>query len=378
MTLYGLSLKQPWAALVVHGRKTVEVRRWPTTRRGLVLIHAARVPDDRPAAWKHVPPELLPAARQTGGLVGAAVLTDCRPYRNLEVFVADQARHLNEPGWFQEGLHGFVFDKAARLPFRPWTAQVRFFRVEGVSLDGLPSELGGRAATGSRLLVSVRSAAEARAARAGGCDLLDAKEPAAGPLGAVSPAVLAEILAAADGVPVSAALGELPDGPLPDVADDVAYVKVGLAGWAENDWRGRLAVVRSPRLVAAAYADHMRARSPTPEAVLAAAIDLRLAAFLVDTWDKEGGGLLGALGRGRLAALVARAKSAGMPVALAGALTAETIAALRDLAPDWFAVRGAACDGGRAGTVSTRRVAELAALTRGPLHFAPGLPGVAL
>ena len=42
---YALSLKQPWAALLVYGRKTVEVRRWATKRRGPVLIHAARVPD---------------------------------------------------------------------------------------------------------------------------------------------------------------------------------------------------------------------------------------------------------------------------------------------------------------------------------------------
>ena len=27
---YALSLKQPWAALVVFGRETIEVRRWPT------------------------------------------------------------------------------------------------------------------------------------------------------------------------------------------------------------------------------------------------------------------------------------------------------------------------------------------------------------
>ena len=63
MTLYALSLKQPWAALLVHGRKTIEVRRWATKRRGPVLIHAARVPDPRPEAWAQLPPELREAAR---------------------------------------------------------------------------------------------------------------------------------------------------------------------------------------------------------------------------------------------------------------------------------------------------------------------------
>ena len=37
-----------------------------------------------------------------------------------------------------------------------------------------------------QLLVSVRSAEEAAAALAGGADLIDAKDPAAGPLGPVS------------------------------------------------------------------------------------------------------------------------------------------------------------------------------------------------
>src|SRR5947199_331497 len=47
---YALSFKQPWAALLVHGLKSIEVRVWPIARRGPVLIHAARIPDPRPDA----------------------------------------------------------------------------------------------------------------------------------------------------------------------------------------------------------------------------------------------------------------------------------------------------------------------------------------
>src|SRR3954471_13491876 len=78
---YALSLKQPWAALLAHGRKTIEIRRWPTARRGIVLIHAARIPDERPEAWAQVPPELADAARLCGGIIGVADLTSCIPYR---------------------------------------------------------------------------------------------------------------------------------------------------------------------------------------------------------------------------------------------------------------------------------------------------------
>src|SRR5262249_41758287 len=96
-TQYALSLKQPSTTLLVHGLKTIEVRRWPTARRGLVLIHAARVSDERPEAWAKVPAELLDEARVVGGIIGVGDLTDCVAYRTLEAFAADQNRHLNEP-----------------------------------------------------------------------------------------------------------------------------------------------------------------------------------------------------------------------------------------------------------------------------------------
>jgi hypothetical protein len=35
-----LSVKQPWASLIASGRKSIELRRWPTRYRGPVLILA--------------------------------------------------------------------------------------------------------------------------------------------------------------------------------------------------------------------------------------------------------------------------------------------------------------------------------------------------
>jgi hypothetical protein len=128
--LYAISLKQPWAALLVHGRKTIEVRRWPTARRGRVLIHASRVSDDRPEAWQWVPPELEASARLVGGIVGAAELIGCHAYRTRERFLADQPRHLNDAAWYQGTvLYGFTFKNPAVLPFRPFAGWMRFFPV---------------------------------------------------------------------------------------------------------------------------------------------------------------------------------------------------------------------------------------------------------
>jgi hypothetical protein len=130
-TMYALSLKQPWAALLAHGLKTIEVRRWPTARRGRIFIHAARISDDRPEAWKHVSEELKPAALMVGGIVGAADLTSCLPYRSREVFSKDQPCHLNEPEWFDGSImYGFTFANAAVVPFQKYPGWMRFFPIE--------------------------------------------------------------------------------------------------------------------------------------------------------------------------------------------------------------------------------------------------------
>jgi hypothetical protein len=128
---YALSLKQPWATLMVNGLKTIEVRRWPTSRRGRILIHAARIPDPRPEAWKHVTKELEDAANLLGGIIGEADLTGCLVYRTQDAFQKDQPRHLNEPEWFDGSLlYGFSFANAVVLPYRKYPGWMRFFPVE--------------------------------------------------------------------------------------------------------------------------------------------------------------------------------------------------------------------------------------------------------
>jgi hypothetical protein len=134
-TYHALSLKQPWAALLVHGRKSIEVRKWSTPRRGLILIHAARVSDERAEAWKHVPEQLLPAARLTGGIIGCAQLQGCRTYATAEAFALDQDYHLNELDWFEPTRYGFVFTQPKELPFHPYPGWMRFFAVEGVTVS---------------------------------------------------------------------------------------------------------------------------------------------------------------------------------------------------------------------------------------------------
>lgn len=133
-SVYALSIKQPWAALVVHGLKRVEIRRWRAYRTGPILIHAAGQPDRRREAWAKVPPDLLSSTELLGGIVGAVRLVGVREYHRPEEFCRDLSLHLNEPSWFRPPLlFGFEFAEPSVLPFRPCPGWVRFFRVEGVN-----------------------------------------------------------------------------------------------------------------------------------------------------------------------------------------------------------------------------------------------------
>jgi hypothetical protein len=125
-----LSIKQPWATLVAHGLKTIEIRRWETSQRGRVYIHAARAADDRDYGWKLVPKFLLAKTSMAGGIIGVAELTDCVTYESVETFEADRIFHLNEPSWYSPPcMFGFKFANAQFVPFRKMRGYVRFFSI---------------------------------------------------------------------------------------------------------------------------------------------------------------------------------------------------------------------------------------------------------
>lgn len=128
---YALSIKQPWATLLLAGLKTIEIRKWPTTVRGLVYIHAARVPDDRDEGWQLITDELKPLTELRGGIIGAAELTECLMYRTPQGFTADVPLHRNDPAWFEAPrMYGFRFRKPQQVPFFACRGQVKFFTVE--------------------------------------------------------------------------------------------------------------------------------------------------------------------------------------------------------------------------------------------------------
>lgn len=94
-----LSLKQPFAELILQGRKKIELRKWNTKFRGEFLIHASKKPDEK--SMKSFNFTNLP----TGCIVGKATLTDVKIYKNKAEHDKDKNLHLASEEW---GNYGFI------------------------------------------------------------------------------------------------------------------------------------------------------------------------------------------------------------------------------------------------------------------------------
>jgi len=129
--IVAISVKQPWAALLVAGVKSVEVRTWQTNRRGRVLIHASKIADPRPEGWNLITtPQLQELADLRGGIIGVGDLADCVRYATPTAFEAAVDQHRNAPEWFRpSGLYGFVFQNLRPIAFQAYPGQTMFFTV---------------------------------------------------------------------------------------------------------------------------------------------------------------------------------------------------------------------------------------------------------
>lgn len=68
-----ISIKQPWASLIINGFKTYEFRTWRTKYRGKLLIHASKV-FDKKAAERF---KSLNLDYPVGAIIGEVELKDC-------------------------------------------------------------------------------------------------------------------------------------------------------------------------------------------------------------------------------------------------------------------------------------------------------------
>jgi uncharacterized protein (UPF0264 family) len=110
-----------------------------------------------------------------------------------------------------------------------------------------------------------------------------------------------------------------------------------------------------------------------PDEVLAFALDNCCPALLIDTWNKSAGNLFDHWPSASLGAFLANVKSSEVAIVLAGSLAGPAFGEALQLAPNLVAVRTAACQGGRNGTIRAERVQSLRCLIGGPVGLADPL-----
>ena len=129
--MIALSIRQPWAWMILHAGKDIENRDWQTKMRGRVLIHASKgmTRDEWEGAWKFAlgsgaSPKAVAAGLtrdniQRGGIIGSVEIADC---------VAD-----SDSRWFV-GRYGFVLRDPRPMPFVPYRGALGFFGVPAAAL----------------------------------------------------------------------------------------------------------------------------------------------------------------------------------------------------------------------------------------------------
>jgi len=116
-----LTLKQPWAELVLQGRKKIELRKWNTKFRGKFLIHSSKVSDEE--GMRKFGFDKLPC----GFILGETNLIEVKKYKDSSEFEKDRSRHLATKDW---GDYGFLLEDVRRIKPIPAMGQLGFWNFE--------------------------------------------------------------------------------------------------------------------------------------------------------------------------------------------------------------------------------------------------------
>jgi hypothetical protein len=121
-SIKALTIRQPWAELILRGRKPYELRSWRTNHRGPLVIHAAMRVDSEDTKRLGLNPEKL----ITGSFVGVAVLSDVRRYTSED---ARLLRGKRAGGRWYPHLFSWVLKKPRRISPIKAKGQLGLFNV---------------------------------------------------------------------------------------------------------------------------------------------------------------------------------------------------------------------------------------------------------
>ena len=120
-----LSVSQPFADLIVLGKKTIELRKWNTNFRGELLIHAPLKIRREDANRLRINKKFV-----TGAIVGKVEIYDVKKYDSQKQVKLDQQFHFASKN-FHDRTFGFLLKnpKSFRIPI-PYKGQLGLFDVK--------------------------------------------------------------------------------------------------------------------------------------------------------------------------------------------------------------------------------------------------------
>ena len=118
-----VSIRQPWAELIIRGCKTLELRSWPINYRGPLLIHAGKTIDRVAAQVLNFDVN----ACVIGALIGVATVSDCRRFTEQDADIL--RRHGAYFGPWVPGLYAWELRDVRRIRPRSWPGSLGLFEV---------------------------------------------------------------------------------------------------------------------------------------------------------------------------------------------------------------------------------------------------------
>ncbi len=106
-----LSIRQPWADLIIQGRKTLELRTWTVKHRGPLAIHASQTVE-REACLAH---GLDPDQVTAGAAIGVVDLVETIEL-DADSYAARRSEHLADEPWGDGPLYGWRLANPRPLP----------------------------------------------------------------------------------------------------------------------------------------------------------------------------------------------------------------------------------------------------------------------
>ncbi len=127
---FALSVRQPWAELLISGRKSIEVRSWGPEYRGGLWLHAGSKSD--PLLDRHFGLDKL----HRGGFIGSIQLVAVVPFTR-DRWNQWRPNHL-DPGEYRHGLFAWLMEFPHRFQeFIAAKGQLSLFRPSRENLDRL-------------------------------------------------------------------------------------------------------------------------------------------------------------------------------------------------------------------------------------------------